>query len=65
MDFDIQSWHELYEQNDQLENMIIIYQKEIQHLQEENRALKEKIRLLEQKNKSVLEDIKVTECLNN
>ena len=48
MDYDIKSWYELYEQNDKLEGMIIIYQQEIQKLELEKNELKEEILFLKQ-----------------
>ena len=48
MDYDIKSWYELYEQNDKLEGMIIIYQQEIEKLELEKNELKEEILFLKQ-----------------
>ena len=48
MDYDIKSWYELYEQNDKLEGMIIIYQQEIEKLELEKEELKEEILFLKQ-----------------
>ena len=48
MDYDIKSWYELYEQNDKLEGMIIIYQQEIENLELEKNELKEEILFLKQ-----------------
>ena len=48
MDYDIKSWYELYEQNDKLEGMIIIYQQEIEKLELEKSELKEEILFLKQ-----------------
>ena len=48
MDYDIKSWYELYEQNDKLEGMIIIYQQEIEKLELEKNELKEEILVLKQ-----------------
>ena len=48
MDYDIKSWYELYEQNDKLEGMIIIYQQEIEKLELEKNELIEEILFLKQ-----------------
>ncbi len=48
MDYEIKSWYELYEQNDKLEGMIIIYQQEIEKLELEKSELKEEILFLKQ-----------------
>ena len=59
MDYDIKSWYELYEQNDKLEGMIIIYQQEIEKLELEKEELKEEILFLKQQLEvqSIEEDI--------
>jgi len=48
LDYEIKSWYELYEQNDKLEGMIIIYQQEIEKLELEKSELKEEILFLKQ-----------------
>jgi len=42
----IPSWHELYEQNDELESMIHIYQEEIVKLEEERDDLRTEVTFL-------------------